>query len=145
MNWLDYHLHQFDLDGETYGRPDYDTDAQGLLDERQVKLCDVVSFKKPFKYEYDFGDGWELSIVAKEIRLRDPRTLYPVCLDGKRTAPPEDVGGPGGYEDLLEAISDPNSERHHELLEWIGGEFDPKRFDLKEVNWELRKIFRLLD
>lgn len=145
MDWLDYHLHQFKIDGAAYGRPDYDVDAQGLLDERRVKLSDVVPFKKKFKYEYDFGDGWELTIVAHEIWKRDPKASYPECVDGRRSAPPEDVGGPGGYEDLLEAISNPTTERHQELLEWIGGEFDPKEFDLKRVNWELRKIFRLLD
>ena len=39
--------------------------------------------------------------------------------------PPEDCGGPWGYADLLEAIKDPKHERHAELTEWIGDDFDP--------------------
>jgi hypothetical protein len=33
--------------------------------------------------------------------------------------------GPWGYADLLEAIKDPKHERHVELTEWIGDDFDP--------------------
>ena len=39
--------------------------------------------------------------------------------------PPEDCGGPWGYADLLEAINDPKHERHAELTEWVGDDFDP--------------------
>jgi hypothetical protein len=63
---------------------------------------------------------------------------YPVCLAGKRACPPEDCGGPWGYPEFLEAIADPENERHDELLEWIGGEFDPEAFDVAAVNAELQ-------
>lgn len=39
--------------------------------------------------------------------------------------PPEDCGGPWGYAELLKAIKDPKHERHAELTEWIGDNFDP--------------------
>ena len=39
--------------------------------------------------------------------------------------PPEDCGGPWGYAELIEAIKDPKHERHDELTEWIGDDFDP--------------------
>jgi hypothetical protein len=58
---------------------------------------------------------------------------YPVCLEGSRACPPEDVGGLWGYAEVLEAIADPKHERHGELLKWIGGEFDPEEFDAKAV------------
>lgn len=58
----------------------------------------------------------------------------PVCLAGRRACPPEDVGGPRGYADFLDAITDPKLERHAELLEWIGGGFDPEAFDPAEVD-----------
>ena len=45
---------------------------------------------------------------------------------------------PWGYSEFLEAISNPEHEQHEELLEWIGGEFDPEMFDVAEVNEEIR-------
>jgi hypothetical protein len=38
--------------------------------------------------------------------------------------PPEDVGGPWGYGEMLEALADPKHERHAETLEWLGEDFD---------------------
>ena len=70
---------------------------------------------------------------------KDPRyRACPVCLEGARACPPEDCGGPGGYEEFLAAIRDPKHERHAELLEWIGHPFNPEGFDLKLLNSELR-------
>jgi hypothetical protein len=146
MNWLDYHLHEFEINDKTYGRPDYDDQAEGLLDERVVTLGAVLAAsRQPFSYAYDFGDGWRLSLTVQEILRREPKTLYPQCVAGRRSAPPEDVGGISGYERFLEAIADPSDEEHDEQLEWVGGAFDPEGFDLEYVNNELRKIFRLLD
>ncbi|NIA23752.1 MAG: plasmid pRiA4b ORF-3 family protein, partial [Proteobacteria bacterium] len=45
-------------------------------------------------------------------------------------------GGESGYEEFLEAIKDPNQEQHEEMLEWVGGEFDPEHFDVNEVMFE---------
>lgn len=52
-------------------------------------------------------------------------------------------GGPWGYADLLEAIADPEHERHAELLEWIGGGFDPEAFDPAEVDRIFATVFDL--
>ena len=65
---------------------------------------------------------------------------HPVCLAGKRSRPPEDCGGIGGYYRFLEAISDPKHPEHEDMLDWAGGEFDPERFDKEEVNRLLSKI-----
>jgi hypothetical protein len=48
--------------------------------------------------------------------------------------PPEDCGGIPGYYFLLEAIRDPNDERHEEMLDWVGNDFDPQAFSIDEVN-----------
>ncbi|PYV10218.1 MAG: hypothetical protein DMG23_08420 [Acidobacteria bacterium] len=64
----------------------------------------------------------------------------PVCLAGARACPPEDVGGIGGYEDFLQAIGDPHHPENKEFLEWIGGEFDARSFDVDEVNEILREM-----
>ena len=38
------------------------------------------------------------------------------------------------------AISDPNHEDHDERVEWVGGEFDPEKFSVDEVNKELGEL-----
>ena len=39
------------------------------------------------------------------------------------------MGGVWGYVDFLEAIADPENEAHEDMLEWVGGKFDPEAFD----------------
>lgn len=58
---------------------------------------------------------------------------YPVCADGQLACPPEDCGGIPGFYDLVEALNDPNHERHEEMLDWIG-DFDPQAFSVDKVN-----------
>ena len=138
MGWDGSHLHAFDIGGEQYGEPGPD----GLMeaeDERKVKLSQVVAqgYKK-FSYTYDFGDNWEHTIHVEKVLDAEPGVRYPRCTAGKRACPPEDCGGAWGYGDFLEAVQNPIHERHEELLEWFGGEFDPEEFDIKAVNEELR-------
>ena len=59
---------------------------------------------------------------------------YPICLDGERACPPKDSGGPWNYDEFLETLLDPNHEEHEEILEWVGGRFDPEEFDKKTVS-----------
>lgn len=61
--------------------------------------------------------------------------------EGQPGLSPEDVGGPSGYAEYLEAMADPGHERHEEYLDWRGA-FDPEAFDLEAVNRTLRKVFR---
>lgn len=58
----------------------------------------------------------------------------PHLLDGARACPPEDCGGSGGYEHLLEVLDDPSDEEHADMLAWVGGSYDPNAFDLDELN-----------
>ena len=60
----------------------------------------------------------------------------PYCrvVAGKGACPPEDVGGIGGYYSFLEAVKNPKHPRHHDMLEWCGGHFDPDAFDPDDIN-----------
>jgi Plasmid pRiA4b ORF-3-like protein len=49
----------------------------------------------------------------------------------------------GGYYELLEAVNNPNHEEHQEMLDWLGGQFDPGRFDLQKINAKLRGLGNL--
>jgi hypothetical protein len=69
-------------------------------------------------------------VKLEKIILREKDLKYPRCTDGKRACPPEDCGGIPGYEELIRAVKDP---QHEELIEWVGGEYDPERFNAIEV------------
>ncbi len=60
----------------------------------------------------------------------------PACTDGRRACPPEDCGGPWGYEEFLEIIGDPSHPEHDERVQWAGewggGRLDPESFDPSE-------------
>lgn len=140
MGWTDSHLHMFTVNGESYGVPHPD-DFEDVLDESRITLERVApSAKAKFRYDYDFGDSWQHSVVVEEVLEPDPAVSYPYCVKGVRNCPPEDCGGVWGYADLVAAIADPKNPEHADLLEWAGGEFDPEAFDLDEVNALLRRF-----
>ena len=143
MGWTNCHLHQFTIDGVDYGTPDPDFELE-IENEARVRLDKAIpATGVRFTYLYDFGDGWSHKILVEKIVPPDPEVSYPACLAGARACPPEDCGGVWGYGDFLEAIGDADHEDHEQLLEWVGGSFDPETFDLNGVNGRL-KNYKLL-
>jgi hypothetical protein len=69
-----------------------------------------------------------------------PGVTYPRLVEGARRGHPEDIGGPWGYREFLEAIADPKHERHTELLERFGGSFDPQQFNIDAINRSLASL-----
>jgi hypothetical protein len=141
MGWENCHLHEFRVGRQRYGVPDPMDEfmgGTGCVSERKVRLADVLKrARSRAEYTYDFGDGWEHSIVVEKVLSPEPGVEYPVCTAGKRHAPPEDCGGPGGYYNLVEAVGDPEHQEHEEMLEWLGGGFDPEAFSIDDVNRRL--------
>jgi hypothetical protein len=142
MGWDNDHLHEFQIDGQRYtdpqsaGQMDDEVDAEFELDQL------ITKEKSKFTYNYDFGDDWRHEIVVEKILPPGEGVGFALCVDGKRACPPEDCGGPWGYMNFVDAIGDPSHEEHEQLLEWVGGEFDPEDFDPEEVSKRLRKIVR---
>lgn len=134
MGWTNSHLHQFIFGKRVFGDPDFDQDGE-FEDERPVRLDELVSAGERFTYEYDFGDDWMHEVVVEKKLPFDPRYVYPACIGGARACPPEDCGGPPGYERLLEALLNDDND---ELVEWVGGVFDPDGFDVNRTNQALR-------
>jgi hypothetical protein len=133
MGWNDSHLHEFEINGRRYGMPDPDWDDGEVQEETRARLDRVAAAGDRLCYTYDFGDGWDHEIVVEKILPADPHRRYPACVAGRRCCPPEDVGGPGGYEDFLAAIADRAHPEHGDYLTW-SGPFDPEAFSLGEVN-----------
>ena len=143
FGWDDYHLHEFELmspeSGEiaAIGIPE----DEGLFDREVLpgwkqKISDW--FPEGYRsalYTYDFGDNWEHIVELEKILPREAKRKYPVCLDGKRACPPEDCGGVWGYRDFLKVLKNPENEEYEDMLNWVGGKFDPEHFDAEKVRF----------
>jgi hypothetical protein len=140
MGWTNSHLHEFRSKDMVFAVPDPEYDTVDVINERRVKLSDVIEKpKRQFQYIYDFGDDWIHQILVEQIGPPEPGMRYPICLAGKRACPPEDCGGSWGYENMLKALADPNHEEHETMVDWIGDDFDSEEFDLEETNRILRE------
>jgi hypothetical protein len=145
MGWTNSHLHQFEIKGERYGDPELLDDGFEdfeCVDSTKTNLSQILpktGKRFAFKYEYDFGDGWEHEVLFEGNPATDPKAKSPLCVEGERACPPEDCGGIWGYGDFLEAIRNPKHEEHESMLEWIGGRFDPEEFNAKAATKAMKK------
>jgi hypothetical protein len=143
MGWTNSHLHQFEIGGVRYGDPELLEDGWETppVNSRRMKLSKIMpkdGRRFRFKYEYDFGDSWEHEILFEGIVPVEKSARYPVCMEGEQACPPEDVGGTGGYEEYLNALTDPKHEEHESFMRWRGP-FDPEAFDAGAATKEMRK------
>ena len=150
FGWTDSHLHSFklfhhwgaydawpsvelvmDLAEEEWERPGDVT----MLGIAGVKLCDYVPKFTKILYTYDFGDDWHHFIEVDDI-VHDCEDTLPVLLSGHGDAPPEDVGGPGGWAEFQAVIADPDNEDHEWMTQWAKGQhWHP--FDLDSTTWRV--------
>jgi hypothetical protein len=140
MGWEDSHLHRFVIDRRRTGSKLSRVESQ-VLNNETVSLRSTVGLleSKFLYYEYDFGDGWihELQVEKASPPTGAQRVL---CIGGERCCPPEDCGGAIGYGELLQVLRNPRHSDYEEMLEWVGGSFDPEMFDLKSMNKNLRRL-----
>lgn len=144
MGWEDIHLHEWRVDGRSYGPPEEESWGDELGDESVATLADVAPADSAFSYFYDLGDGWEHLVEVEAVRPYDASVPPVACTAGDRACPPEDSGGPEGYEHLVDALSDPDDADHVEVLAWLGDRFDPEDLDLTVVNQRLEALWRMV-
>ena len=145
MGWLGGHLHAFEGAEARYAMPDPEWPDDDL-DERTFRVGDVLpDVGSKLRWDYDFGDGWEHDIAVEEIGPRQSEVVDPLCLAGSMACPLEDCGGPIGYEDLLDALTDPKHPQHEDVREWAPPDFDPTYFDVDEATSALRSARPLED
>ena len=143
FGWEDFRVHQFEIAGERYGAPvpdDFDFGVK-MIDESSVLLSDLLpksGKRQKWVYEYDFGDGWRHEVIFEGYPPIDPKAMYPICLEGERACPPEDVGGPWGYAEYLLAILIGNT--NSTKIIWSGEALSmPKPFDARKATRKMRK------
>ncbi|MDM0022170.1 plasmid pRiA4b ORF-3 family protein [Variovorax saccharolyticus] len=152
FDWQDLHLHRFEIRGREYGVHQeggvfFDTDAHEVL-IGQLKLRRL----ERFTYEYDFGDLWMHDLRIEATLPLEPKLVYPVCIAGRRAAPPEDCGGPHAFMATrfkYTLIGESRSRQEFEDLlddevddeEWaILRHYHPDLFDRRAVNRRLAAL-----
>jgi Plasmid pRiA4b ORF-3-like protein len=139
FGWLDYHLYQFELGSRRFRPAQAETDGE---DSGKVGLKELhLKRGARLTYTYDWGDCWEhdCELVQVEVLgLEDPFAQLPAVLDGARAGPPEDCGGPPGYEHLLATLRGENgAEEAAAMRQWVGPHFDPDCIDLHVLDHAL--------
>ena len=141
FRWQNYHLYEFYVGERVYGVP-LDGDA---FDDHKIHKASAIRLKtivergvERFLYVYDFGDDWHHDVIVEEVRDGAGDAEYPAFVDGARRCPPEDVGGPPGFMEFLEAVLDPGHEEHAPMTEWYGGPFDPEDIDETSIRGVLK-------
>jgi hypothetical protein len=144
MGWTNSHLHHFRVGEQLYGDPllmQENFEEMEYEDSTNTKLSAILprsGRRFRFEYEYDFGDGWRHEVLFEGCLRAERGKRYPVCIEGARACPPEDVGGVWGYQEFLEAMADPGHERHEEFLGWRGP-FNPEAFDPVKATKKMRR------
>jgi hypothetical protein len=145
MGWTNSHLHHFLINDTLYGDPwlfEEDFSEMNYKNSRATILSKILpeSGKRfQFEYEYDFGDSWWHEVLFEGCLRVEPGERYPLCLEGERACPPEDVGGTTGYREFLEVLADPSDDQHEQFVGWIGGKFDPETFDPKKASRKMQR------
>ncbi|MEI9910950.1 MAG: plasmid pRiA4b ORF-3 family protein [Bacteroidota bacterium] len=151
FGWENSHLFQFSPKGygswPQIGIPMEDDDllfaGEKKLNAAKIKLKEVFTEpKQKFTYIYDFGDDWFHDLTLEKIT--EDKLLRADCLAGKGACPPEDCGGPHGYENLKMIMNDPRDPEYKEMKEWLGlaktQKWDADAFDLEAIRKQVAKI-----
>lgn len=147
-----YEQHQFDkrrllmnLDVEVEN--EYEKRANERLMKTEMRLAAKTKLPKfveecpAFIYRYDYGDDWLHHIRLEKVDL-DYEVGHPILLEGEGVCPPEDVGGPGGYQYFLEAWNNPSHEEHEGMREWGEGIYS-KTLDISHINKLMKELLKL--
>ena len=127
FNWKNYHLYDFAVYDKKFAEPcarlvpdaeslDYDDSAVLMIGHRLSEYLPEHSF---IVYTYDMGDNWEHKIELVRV-IDEHNEDSPYLLEAIGQAPPEDVGGVGGFIDFREIMLDPNHPNYAETQEWSG-------------------------
>lgn len=139
FGWKNYHLYQYLLHGIKFGNPELLDDMESINDQVVPFVALAKKEGDTLEYEYDFGDGWNHRILLEKILIEEHTLPFPICLAGERSAPPEDCGGPTGYDNLLSILKDKKHLEYKATKHWAGP-FNPENCHLDDINNSLKAI-----
>ena len=100
FEWSGEHLYDFRIHGKNYGSNGADTRYMQLRDFR-------LRCGEGFRYVYNYFADWACDIRLEAVLPCDSTRVYPVCVDGKRAAPPEECAGTWAYMERLDQHRSP--------------------------------------
>lgn len=112
--------------------------GQTVKQPTRIKIDSYIEKHGQLVYNYDFGDDWRI-LVELEDTVEDYYFGYPTLLDGEGTAPPEDVGGPPGYEEFLRVYHDPTHPDYLTTYAWAES-MSYLPLDMDRVNERLKFV-----
>lgn len=104
--------------------------------------------KKPLWYWYDFGDDWWHKLSFQKPTKKELGTFKgsPVCVEAFGACPPEDIGGPWGYQAFLETVTNKKHPEHEEMRGWVGlsgkEKYNTEYVDLVRINNALSGLYQ---
>jgi hypothetical protein len=138
FGWYDYHLYQFEIEDRRFAAPDVEAEGE---DATKAKLSRLISGPgMVFRYTYDFGDGWIHNIEVEDTAVPADEGWIPWVVDGARSGPPEDCGGPDSYSQLVAALRRPLEDLEDEdrsFVDWTDRDFDPDDFNVMQARHAL--------
>jgi hypothetical protein len=142
FGWSERHLWQFEVALQTYADYEDEFDEVDVLPAATMRLADLPPTLKRFAYNYDFGDDWWVELAIEQSTEDLPGGAHVLCVEGARSGPPDDVGGPWAYPEFLNAVSSPAHRDPAKMLEWVGGAWDAEAFAAETINRELARWSR---
>jgi len=138
---------RYEIMDEDYESFDYPNRNVLVFDAVQTRLSHAVSHPDDkLNFNYDFGDDWWVSLTLEKV-FEDkelPGSELPRVLEGAGFGIAEDIGGTWGLADLVKAFKKKKGAEYEQFREWLGIEdFDIMAFDLKDMNFRLKKIPRI--
>ena len=135
-SWKSCHLYDFavlDETGQSVTRLVMSEEDLPYEDESVLitghKLSEYLPEHKRLLYTYDFGDNWEHEIELVRV-IEDYDKESPYLAEAIGQAPPEDVGGVGGFVDFRRIILDQKHSDYAETKEWAEY-WSPELYDWK--------------
>jgi len=145
FDWKDYHLFDFTIFDKNQTEPvarlvpfeeNLDFDPIATLMENQT-LADYLPKHEKLLYTYDMGDNWEHEIELVRV-IDEHNEESPYLLEASGQAPPEDVGGVGGFQSFRDIMLNPDHPDHHEMKDWAGY-WSPELKDYKKRPGVIRR------
>ena len=151
FNWYDEHLFDFEMTSRNQklhieeslfidpGQECYTPASFAIVEAAELRLGDVFPRSRVAQYSYDYGDGWEHEVRVVET-IRNGNIAAPQLVDGEGDAPPEDVGGIGGFERFLRIMADPHDPEYEEMAAWAESQM-AEPFDITAKKRELAECY----
>ena len=133
MGWAGYHLYSFSFfrgelqieeDSEEFGS------FENVWEAGETCIDELLPHVKSFTYTYDFGDNWRHTVSVE--KCFDSEFPHARLIKYKGETPLEDCGGPWGFEELADTLSNPEDPEYEDMMEWSGGR-STQEFDADEV------------